>query len=198
MEGNVSSAAKRQMTPEQYLALERRAEFKSEYFDGHPHAMAGASRAHNLIALNLASEIRMQLKERPCETYVGDMRVHVGPAHSYTYPDVMVVCGDARFLDDELDTLVNPTVIVEVLSTSTEADDRGLKFAAYRRLASLKEYVLIAQDRVGVERYSRQGADWILTEFSNPLDVLRLDSIDCEISLREVYAKVRRLNLSTT
>ncbi len=159
-----SAAVKSRFTPEQYLALERKAAFKSEYFDGCIRAMAGASRAHNLIALNLGSEIRSQLRDRPCETYVSDMRVRTGPSGLYTYPDVVVVCGEPRFEDDELDTLLNPTVIVEVLSPSTEAADRGRKFASYRRLASLQEYVLVAQDRACVERYTRQGDEWLLTE----------------------------------
>jgi Uma2 family endonuclease len=186
-----SAAVKTRPTPEQYLALERKAAVKSEYLNGHIVAMAGTSRPHNLIAGNLHGEIRSQLRDRPCESYVSDMRVNITPTGLYTYPDVVAVCDEPRFLDGELDTLLNPTVIVEVLSPSTEAYDRGLKFAHYRRLASLREYVLVAQDRVLVERYTRQGEEWLLTAWSGLEDTLRLASIDCAVALREIYAKVQ-------
>jgi Uma2 family endonuclease len=186
-----SAAVKTRPTPEQYLALERKAAVKSEYLDGHIVAMAGATRPHNLIATNLTREISTQLRDRPCEVYAGDMRVYIPPTGLYTYPDVVAVCEEPHFLDGELDTLLNPTVIIEVLSPSTEAYDRGLKFAHYRRLASLREYVLVAQDRVLVERYTRQGEEWLLTEWGRPEDILRLASIDCDVALHEVYAKVQ-------
>jgi Uma2 family endonuclease len=177
-------------TPEQYLALERKADFKSEYFDGFLIAMAGASREHNLIAGNLHGEIRSQFKGRSCEVYIGDMRVRAGSKGPYTYPDVVAVCGGARFLDDLLDTLLNPTLIVEVLSATTERHDRGDKFTSYRKIPSLREYVLVAQDKVQVERYTRQGEEWVLTVFDSLDQTLRLTSIECEIPLREIYAKV--------
>ncbi|HZW35127.1 MAG TPA: Uma2 family endonuclease [Isosphaeraceae bacterium] len=177
-------------TPAEYLALERKAKFKSEYHKGYITAMAGASREHNLIGLNLASEIRSELKGRPCEVYAGDMRVFIDRTGLYTYPDVVAVCGQRQFQDDVVDTLLNPTMIAEVLSPTTETYDRGKKFAHYRQLPSLREYVLISQDQVLVERYIRQGDDWVLTEFRNLDDRLRLTSIDCEIPLREIYARV--------
>src|SRR5271165_4915242 len=159
-----SAAPKKRYTPQEYLALERQAAYKSEYLDGNIIAMAGASREHNLITGNLGRSIGNQLEHRPCETYASDMRVLVSKTGLYTYPDVSVVCGDALFLDDEKDTLLNPTVIVEVLSPTTEMYDRGKKSGHYRRLASLREYVLVAQDEVHVERYLRQGDDWLLTD----------------------------------
>lgn len=177
-------------TPQEYLALERRAEFKSEYDNGYVNAMSGASREHNLIAGNVHGELRLQLRGRPCESYTSDMRVQAGASGLFAYPDVTVVCGEPRFLDKEVDTLLNPTVIVEVLSPSTEAYDRGRKFEHYRRLASLREYVLVAQDRVLVERYTRQGDNWLLTELSRLDGVLRLESIGCEIPLEAVYERV--------
>lgn len=183
-------ATQMQHTPEQYLALERKAETKSEYINGRIYAMAGASREHNLIALNTAGELRTQLRERPCETYMSDMRVKVNATGLYTCPDVAVVCAEPRFAGDHRDTLLNPTVLVEVLSPSTEAYDRGDKFAHYRRLDSLQEYVLIAQDRVRVEHYARQGDQWLLTEFSGADDVLALVKVQCGVPLREIYAKV--------
>jgi len=177
-------------TPEEYLALERKATQKSEYVNGQVFAMSGASRAHNLIAGNVYREISSQLKGRPCEAYVSDMRVKVSTTGLYSYPDVVAVCGEIRFDDEQKDTLLNPTVLVEVLSSSTEAYDRGEKFAHYRRLESLQEYVLIAQDKVRVEHFVRQGDQWVLTEASNLDDTVHLASIGCRLALREIYDKV--------
>ena len=177
-------------TPEQYLAMERKAGFKSQYYDGFITAMAGASNAHNVIAINTASEISFQLKGRPCVVFANDMRLCVSKTGLYTYPDVMAVCGERQYLDADVDTLLNPALIVEVLSETTESYDRGKKFGHYQRLTSLKEYVLVAQDEVRVERYTRQGDDWILSVFTSLDDTLRLTSIDCEIPLREIYEKV--------
>ena len=182
---------KPRLTPEDYLAIERSAEFKSEYFDGEIFAMAGASRAHNSIVLNTGSEIRQHLKNRSCKAYVNDMRVKVSPTGLYTYPDVVVVCGKEQFEDTHLDTLLNPTLIIEVLSDSTEAYDRGRKFEHYRHLDSLVEYVLIAQQRPHVESFRRQSDQhWLLTECSGLDATLRLQSIDCDLALAEIYAKV--------
>ncbi len=185
-----SAAAKTRYTPEQYLALERKSPIKHEYYDGEMFAMAGASREHNLIAGNLFRVVSTQLLDRPCEVYVSDMRVRVSPTGLYTYPDVVAVCGDRRFEDSEVDTLLNPNLIVEVLSPSTEAYDRGKKFAQYRRLESLREYVMVAQDQVRVERYTRQGDEWLLTELSRLEDTLQLESIGCAVAVREIYRKV--------
>jgi Uma2 family endonuclease len=190
-EGVMSSAAvKTRYTPEQYLALERKSPLKHEYYKGSIFEMSGASRRHNRIAGNLFREVGNQLRGRPCEVYVSDMRVCITSTGLYTYPDVVAVCGEPRLQDSEFDTLLNPNLIIEVLSPSTEAYDRGNKFAQYRRLASLKEYVLVAQDRMLVERYTRQGEDWLLNELSQPEDVLRLDSIACAVAVREVYERV--------
>jgi Uma2 family endonuclease len=197
-----SDAVIPRFTPEQYLALERKADFKSEYRNGYivpmagigrepGVAMAGTSRKHSLIAGNIYRKIGNQLEERPSEVHISDMRVRVSPTGLYTYPDVVAVCGEAEFEDDEFDTLLNPTVIVEVLSPTTEADDRGDKFGQYRELMSLREYVVIAQDNVLVERYTRQGEQWLLKDFRSLDESLRLASIDCEIPLREIYAKVK-------
>jgi Uma2 family endonuclease len=185
-----SAAVQTRLTPEEYLALERKATTKSEYLNAHIYAMAGASREHNLITGNIFGELRTQLRERPCEAYVNDMRLKIGPAGLYTYPDVAVVCGEPRFEDTDLDTLTNPTVLVEVLSPSTEAYDRGEKFAHYRRLGSLQEYILVAQNCVRVEHYLRQEKQWLLTELSDLDEVLHLVSISCDLSLHEIYVKV--------
>jgi Uma2 family endonuclease len=179
------------LSPEDYLALERSAEFKSEYFDGEIFAMTGASESHNLIVINTIRELSSQLKKRPCKVYANDMRVRVSPTGLFTYPDVMVVCGQAQFDDSHLDTLLNPTLIVEVLSDSTEAYDRGRKFEHYRKLESLAEYVLITQHRPHVESYRRQPDQrWVFAESDGLDGGLRLDAIDCELALAEIYDKV--------
>jgi Uma2 family endonuclease len=178
------------LTPEEYLAFERAAEYKHEYVGGRVYAMTGASRAHNLIAHNTGRELGNQLRGRPCETYPSDMRVKVSETGLYTYPDIVVACGQPAFEDTHVDTLLNPTVIVEVLSPSTEAYDRGDKFAHYRRLASLRDYMLIAQDRVLVEHYARQDAQWVLTEFAGLDDAMPLASIGCVLRLRDIYERV--------
>ncbi len=185
-----SAAAQSHLTPEEYLALERKATIKSEYLNGQMYAMSGATRAHNLVCGNVFGELRNQLKESACEVYSNDMRLKVNSAGLYTYPDVLVVCDEPRFEDDSFDTLLNPTALLEILSPSTEAYDRGAKFGYYRQLDSMQEYTLVSQDCMRVEHYLRQGSQWILTEFSNPGDVMHLTSINCELSLREIYAKV--------
>jgi len=177
-------------TAEEYLALERSAPYKSEFHDGQIYAMTGASRKHNLIGVNIAGELRDQLKKRPCEAYMNDMRVKAAEARSYHYPDVAVVCGAPQFEDAHLDTLLNPTVLIEVLSPSTEAYDRGGKFTHYRKIPSLREYLLVMQDQPSIEHYVRQEGGWILTEAVGLDAVVPLDSIGCVLSLREIYDKV--------
>lgn len=177
-------------TAEDYLTLERNALYKSEFHNGEIFAMTGASRKHNLIAFNIAGELRAQLKNRPCEAYIADMRVKATKAHSYHYPDIAVVCGTPQFEDAHVDTLLNPTLLIEVLSPSTEAYDRGGKFAHYRKIASLCEYLLVTQDQPSIERYLRQGEVWILSEAVDIGASVSLESIGCTLSLREVYDKV--------
>jgi Uma2 family endonuclease len=178
------------ITPEEYLERERTAPYKNEYRDGRVHAMSGASRKHNLISINLASELNLQLRGRPCEVYVGDMRVRVKPANLYTYPDIVAVCGTPQFTDDHVDTLVNPLLIIEVLSPSTQGYDRAEKFASYQRIESFREYVLIAQDRVHIERYCRDGGQWSSTSWDSLDAILALDSIGCVVPIRNIYDKL--------
>lgn len=177
-------------TAEEYLALERSASYKSEFHDGQIYAMTGASRKHNLVSGNIYRELSLQLKKRPCEAYINDMRVKAAQARSYHYPDIVVVCGTPQFEDTYVDTLINPTLLIEVLSPSTEAYDRGGKFSHYRKIASLREYLLVTQDQASIERYVRQGDVWILTEALGLEASMPLESIDCILSLREVYDKV--------
>jgi len=187
----MSSQPTTYLTPDQYLAVERKAEYKSEYIDGEMVAMTGASRKHNLIAFNLTREISQQLRSRPCEGYASDMRVRVPSTRLYTYPDVVVVCGEPRFEDDYVDTLLNPTLIIEVLSESTELYDRGKKFGFYRSIESLAEYLLVAQDEHRVEQYVKQSdGRWLLSDYRSLEDVIELPSIQCKLAMREIYDKV--------
>jgi Uma2 family endonuclease len=178
------------LTPEEYLEIERAAERKSEYFRGEMFAIAAARRRHNLIVANLVAELRQSLKGRPCETYSTDMRLKVTPSGLYTYPDVMVACGDLQFADNRQDTLLNPLVIIEVLSESTRDYDRGRKFQHYRTLPSLQEYLTIAQDEAHVEQWLRPEREWRLKEFGDLAQSARLDSIGCTLPLAEIYDKV--------
>jgi Uma2 family endonuclease len=180
----------RHYTAEEYLALERQAPYKSEYVAGQIVAMSGASRAHSLITGNLFRVLSGQLLDRPCEAHASDLRVKVSARGLYTYPDIVVVCGDAQFEDAAVDTLLNPTLIVEVLSPSTEAYDRGAKFGYYRQAPSLREYVLIAQDRMLVEQYVRADAGWLLTATSDPAARVEFPAIGCAAPLSEIYRKV--------
>ena len=187
----MSSQPKTRLTPEEYLAIERKAEYKSEYFNGEMFAMAGASERHVLIVTNVVAELRGQLRRRPCTVYSTDLRVRVSPTGLYTYPDIVVVCGQPQFADAQRDTLLNPTLIVEVLSESSKDYDRGGKFEHYRSLASLNEYVLIAQDKHHVEHFVRQPDNrWLLSETNWLEDTIHLSSIDCDLALIEVYDKV--------
>ena len=184
-------AAKILITPEEYLVMEREAEFKSEYRDGQIVAMPGASRPHNLISGNIFGEFYLQFLDRTCEVYTNDMRVKVSDRGLYTYPDVVVMCDEPRFEDNHVDTLLNPTVIVEVLSPSTENYDRHDKFLSYQTLESLQEYILVSQKGVHVEQYICQNGNWNLREFRSLDDVLVLASIECQLAVRAIYAKVQ-------
>ena len=185
-----SAAVQTYLTPEEYLAWERKSDTKHEYLGGEIIAMSGASRAHSLIVTNISGELYIQLKGETCEVHTNDIRVRTSPEISYFYPDILVVCGEPRFEDNTFDTLLNPIVLVEVLSPSTEAYDRGEKFEHYQQLTSLREYILVSQDEVRVEHHRRQRTEWQPTEFRSLEDVLSLTSIDCELSLDDVYRRV--------
>ena len=178
-------------SPQEYLKLERQAEYKSEYVNGEIFAMSGASEEHNLIVMNVAAALHAQFRGRPCKVYANDMRVKVSPTGLYTYPDVVAVCGEAQLEDAHLDTLLNPTLLVEVLSSSTEAYDRGEKAEHYRRLPSLAEYLLISQDKPHLEHYRRQAdGRWLLSEASQLHALISLPAIDCTLRLAAVYDRV--------
>ena len=197
-------AAQTHLTPAEYIALERKAipdadTVRSEYIKGEIIPMSGASRAHNIITGNIYARLHVQLRGGECEAYANDMRVSSPLTSSYFYPDVVVVCEDPRFEDDVFDILLNPIILIEVLSPSTEAYDRGEKFSHYRHLTSLQEYVLVSQDKVLVERYRRPqkhetapvtAKDWIFTAFQALEDILPLTAIQCELPLQEIYERV--------
>jgi len=182
------------LTEEEYLAQERAGDTKHEYHRGTIVAMVGASREHNLIVTDTSRCVSTQLRKRPCELYVADMRLRIAALGKYFYPDVTVVCGEPRFADDYVDNLLNPTVVIEVLSPSTEAHDRGEKFESYRTVESLREYLLIAQDRYHVDHFVRQDdGSWLLNDASGLESLIHLPSIGCELPLAEVYEKVTAL-----
>jgi len=179
---------KPRFSPDEYLARERESEGKSEYLAGEIFAMTGASRRHNRIVLNIAFSLDRQLKGKGCEVFVSDMRVRI--ADLYTYPDVVVACGDPRFEDSELDTLLNPVLIVEVLSKSTEDYDRGTKFAHYRTIPSMSEYLVVSQGHIHIEHSVRETDRWVLTETDELASTLELPSIGCTLELADVYDRV--------
>ena len=178
------------LSPEEYLALERKAEFKSEYMDGVVYAFAGGSPRHNLIVANIIITLGGQLKSRPCRVYPSDLKVRTPNSKRFFYPDVSVVCGDDEVAADEQDVILNPTMIVEVSSESTAAFDRGKKFLSYQQIGSLQEYLLVSQDELLIEGYARQGSDrWLYTKITDLEGSLTLSSIQCELILRDVYDK---------
>ena len=179
------------LTPQEYLAIERKSEIKHEYVAGEMFAMVGAGKRHNLITANIIRVLGNQLLDRPCNVYPSDMRVKVSRTGKYTYPDVVVACAEEAFDDTENDTLLNPVVIVEVLSESTEAYDRGKKFEQYQNIESLTEYLLVAQDSQRIEQYVRQrNREWRYSEYHELEDVVEINVIGCVLAVKDVYAKV--------
>ena len=189
----MTALPKRQyISPDEYLTAERDSLEKHEYFDGEIFLMAGSSRKHSLIASNVNASLNVQLKKRDCEVHTSDMRVHIPKTGLFTYPDVLVVCGKPEFLPDKNpDTLTNPILIVEVLSTSTEGYDKGVKFDNYRSLESLREYVLVSQDAKKVMRYTKQSDEsWVLMDFIGEKTQIELTSIECSLAMEDIYDKV--------
>lgn len=182
-----SIAAQTYLTPQEYINVERKSTLKSEYLSGEIIAMSGASNEHNLITVNTVTGLYNQLTEKGCRVFASDMRVGIGAGDSYFYPDVTVVCEKPRFEDNEFDTLLNPIVVIEVLSQSTEASDKGEKFRRYQQLASLQEYILISQDQVRVEHRLRQDKNWISSELTSLEDILQFISVEAELSLQQIY-----------
>jgi len=187
----MSGAPKQRMTPAEYLAFERQSEQRHEYYRGEIFAMAGASLAHNRIMSNILFELQSQFRDRPCDAFANDMRTQISSIGLYVYPDVVALCGEPNFEDNVFDSLINPQLVVEVLSPSTESYDRGQKFQFYRQSESLTDYLLVAQNRISVEHFRRQSSgQWIFNGYTVIEDVIEFTSLDCTLSLKEIYLKV--------
>lgn len=179
------------ITPEEYLALEEKADHKSEYFQGEIFALAGGSLKHNLIVGNIHAELKNALKAKPCRVLMSDMRLLVKRNGLYTYPDVMVICGKVEFVEGRNDTVTNPIVIVEVLSPSTHSYDRVKKFARYKQLDSLREYVLVDSEQVHVTLLRRtESGMWTIEMCDERETIVRLESIGCELALARIYDQI--------
>jgi Uma2 family endonuclease len=177
------------LTEDQYLAIDRAAEFRSEFLDGEMVAMSGGSMRHAQLGTNLIAELALALRDTACQAFTSDLRVRVS-ARMYTYPDVSVVCGKAVLADNREDVLLNPTVLVEVLSPSTEHYDSGLKFRHYRGIESLTDYILVDQDQVRIEQYTRGNGTWTLRDHQRPEDELRIESIGVSLLLAHIYQRL--------
>ena len=194
----MSVQPKTRYTLQEYLDLERSAEVRHEYLDGEIFAMVGASWPHVVIVSNLVTRLSPQLRERGCQAVSSDLRVKISAIGLYTYPDIAVVCGKPQ-LEQPGDTLINPTMIIEVLSDSTEAYDRGKKFEHYRTVGSLTDYVLVSQDKVLVEHFSRQAdGRWLYTAANKLTDSISITTLGCALNLAEVYETVEGLAASGT
>lgn len=179
------------VTPEEYLAFERQAEERHEFVDGIIYAMSGASLRHNQITANIIIGLGGQFKGRDCQAMASDMRVKVNET-DYVYPDVIAVCGDVELEDEQFDTLLNPSVIIEVLSKSTQNYDKNKKMALYQNLSTVQDYVLVAQDQYRIEHYQRKSQNqWLLTVLTEPQQVLQLNSVKAEISVQDIYERVK-------
>jgi len=184
---------------EEYLALERKSEERHEYLDGLIYAMAGESPEHGIICVNLAAQLHPQLRGNPCQVFSKDMKVRTGPIPRsglsrkgmFSYPDLLVVCGELEFHDKHRDVLLNPTVIIEVLSPTTEAFDRGEKFWRYRTyLSSLTDYVMISQAMPMIDHYAHRSGEWVLSTVADLEGTVPLASIDCSLRLADVYDRI--------
>lgn len=179
------------LTPAEYLAIERKAEFKSEFYAGRMYAMAGARYLHNAIKDNLIYFLGRQFNGGPCRTLSSNQRVKVPDTGLYTYPDIVILCEPPQFEDGERETLLNPRAIIEILSDSTESYDRGTKASHYKRIASLQEYVIVSQFQPVVERLVRlDDWSWKVTEFSGLEKVLEFTSAPAKVALAEIYRGV--------
>ncbi|MBI5651769.1 MAG: Uma2 family endonuclease [Chloroflexi bacterium] len=186
----MAQARKKFITPEEYLAMEERAESKSEYLQGEIFAMAGGSFNHSTIISNCITVLSIALKGKPCRVLDSNMRLHVKPNGLYTYPDVMVVCGKAQFVAKRNDTLLNPIVIVEVLSPSTHSYDRVKKFALYKPIEALREYLLVDSERIHATLLRVVNKQWMIEMYDDRDARIGLTSIGCEIALRDLYDKI--------
>ena len=182
----------RYYTPEEYLELEEAADYKSEYIDGQIISMAGGTINHNQIALNLSTELNFAFKKQNYRVFMGDVRLWIPQKRTYTYPDVMILVGEPEFFNNRKDVILNPQIIVEVLSKSTKGYDREDKFQAYRTISTFQEYLLIDQTRIHVEQFSKTGKkQWTLREYDEEDEAIALVTVPFEISLQDLYNKVK-------
>jgi Uma2 family endonuclease len=187
----MTGTSSQKLTPQEYLAIERAAEFKSEFFDGEMFAMAVISKDHSRITVNLTGGFHAAIRGKDCELFSSDLRVKVSANGLYTYPDLTIVCGPVDVEDEQADVLLNPTLIIEVLSPGTEHYERGKKFDLYRELDSLKEYVLVSQDQYRVEQFLRgNGSEWGCRVAFKEDDIVEFPSVGCSIPLKDIYARV--------
>ena len=183
---------KRFYTPDEYLQLEEVADFKSEYMDGEIIPMAGGSINHNRIAGNFYAALNFALRRQDFEVFIGDVRLWIPKRRIYTYPDVMVVAGEPEYFNNRKDTILNPQVIIEVLSKSTKGYDREGKFDAYRSIDNIQEYLLIDQTRINVKQFSKTGKKrWTFSEYDQEDEALSLNAVEFQISLLDLYNKVK-------
>jgi len=187
----MSSLPEFRLSPDEYLTRERTADCRSEYIDGYVVAMAGGSEAHNVIVGNLVTLLNIHLRDRPCRVFPSDMKVHRIDSKRYFYPDVTVVCGESQFIDDKKDVLLNPLLLIEVLSDDTENFDRGTKFTSYLRLDSLMEYVLMSQNAPVIEHYSRREAgDWLYSRIEGLDQTFTFTSVGLIAQMADIFNKV--------
>ncbi|MBX3081205.1 MAG: Uma2 family endonuclease [Anaerolineae bacterium] len=187
----MSAIPNRRLTAEEFLAWERASDTKHEYFDGDIIDFAGTSLDHARILQNIAGLFYNQLRGGNCQSFSTEIRVRVGKNRAYTYPDVVVICGEPQVADDQRDTVLNPTLIIEVLSPSTALIDRVKKFDLYTSIPTLQEYVLIHQDRPVSEQYVRQAIDkWLYTRINGLGNHLALPSLGCTLAMTDIYERV--------
>jgi Uma2 family endonuclease len=187
----MSAQPQPRLSPEQYLELDRASEFRNEYYDGRMYAMSGGSPTHAILIASIGGELRSALDDQPCQVATSNLRVRVSPHGLYCYPDVVVVCGEMKLAENDKDTLLNPILLLEVLSPSTEGYDRGFKFAQYRMIESLQEYALVSQAEPRVELFRRQaGGDWLFSESVGLDKSCRFESVGCSVELAGIYKKV--------
>lgn len=183
---------KKYITPEEYLKFERESESKHEYYNGEIFDMSGASINHNIVSVNILSNLHRKLKGKNFIPFGSDMRVYVSQNGLYTYPDVSVFCGEIKTRDEEQDTALEPRVIFEVLSKRIHTYDRVGKFKLYRDIPALQEYVLVSQDMVYIEHYKKQGdGKWLLEEIKNLDDKIVSNSINCELEMKDIYDGIK-------
>lgn len=184
-------ATEQSYTPTEYLELEEKAEYKSEYVNGQIFPMTGGSTNHNKISLNLSFALNIAFRAQDYEIYMGDVRLWIPDKQIYTYPDVMLIAGGTQYFSNRTDTITNPLIIAEVLSKSTQGYDRQAKFADYRTIPGFQEYLLINQTRIYVEQYAKTGTKrWELREYNAEDESISLNSVALQISLKDLYNKV--------